>query len=130
MTWRLLERVTLSSNYRVIHTRQRVDYDFASDGALFFLVTGAQAGRRFPNLETVDHVLESSLRVQLVEHLAVRVFHRYQRGELDDFQQQGLADPTLLSGAFGSGTGVLFLGHRDRDYSAHVVGATLQLRFF
>jgi MtrB/PioB family decaheme-associated outer membrane protein len=129
LTWRLLERVTLDLNYRVIHTRQRVDYDFASDGALF-LVTGAQAGRRFPNLETVDHVLESSLRVQLVEHLAVRVFHRYQRGELDDFQQQGLADPTLLSGAFGSGTGVLFLGHRDRDYSAHVVGATLQLRFF
>ena len=75
-TWRFLERVTLQADYQMIHTRQRMDYDFASDGALF-LVPGSEAGHRYPNLESVDHVLQSSLRVQLMEHLAVRVFHRY-----------------------------------------------------
>ena len=28
-----------------------------------------------------------------------------------------------------TGAGVLFVGHRDRDYTAHVLGATLQVRF-
>jgi hypothetical protein len=129
LTWRLVDRVTLDTTYRLIHTRQRLDYDFASDGALFG-VTGAQAGRRFPALETIDHVLESALRVEVSENLAVRVFHRFQRGKLNDFQQKGLADPTLLNDAFTTGTGVLFLGHRDRNYTTHVVGATLQIRFF
>ncbi len=129
LTWRFLERITLDSSYRLIYVRQRLDYGFASDGALPFFI--GTPGRRFPNLRSVDHVLESSLRVQLVEHLAVRVFHRFQRGEVNDFQQQGLpGNPALLNGTPGEGAGVLFLGHKDRNYTAHVVGATLQLRFF
>lgn len=118
---RLLERVTLESSYAFILTRSRLDYDYASDGALAVGVTSAEAGSRFPTLDTEDHVLTTSLRIEVVDHVALRVFHLYQRERIDDFQQAGLE-----SGVIG---GAYFLGHVDRDYDAHVVGATVQLRF-
>lgn len=118
---RLLERVTLETSYAFILTRSRLDYDYASDGALALGVTSAAAGSRFPTLRTADHVLTTSLRLELIDHVALRVFHLYQRGRIDDFQQAGLEDG-VIGGAY-------FLGHVDRDYDAHVVGATVQLRF-
>jgi hypothetical protein len=119
--WRLLDRLTLESAYSFLLTRQRLDYDFASAGALAPGVTAAQAGSRFPELRTVDHVLQSSVRLELSPRVALRIFHLFQRERLDDFQQQGL-EAGLVGGA-------LFLGHVDGDYQAHVVGATAQLRF-
>jgi hypothetical protein len=118
---RLLSRVTLETSYAFILTRSRLDYDYASEGALSLGITAADAGSRFPTLTTEDHVLVTSLRVELVQHLALRVFHLYQRGRIEDFQQAGL-QAGVLGGAY-------YLGHVDRDYDAHAVGATLQLRF-
>jgi MtrB/PioB family decaheme-associated outer membrane protein len=118
---RLFERVTLETSYAFILTRSRLDYDYASDGALSFDVTSATAGSRFPTLTTEDHVLVTSLRVELIQHVALRVFHLYQRSRIDDFQQAGL-EAGVLGGAY-------YLGHVDRDYDAHAVGATVQLRF-
>ena len=40
---------------------------------------------------------------------------------VEDFQQKGL-EASMIEGAY-------YLGHVDRDYHAHVVGATVQLRF-
>jgi hypothetical protein len=118
---RLLERVTLETSYAFSLTRSRLDYDYASDGALALGVTGAAAGSRFPTLATEDHVLLTSLRVELIRQVALRVFHLYRRGRIEDFQQTGL-ELGVLGGAY-------YLGHVDRDYDAHAVGATLQLRF-
>ena len=40
---------------------------------------------------------------------------------VEDFQQKGF-EASMIEGAY-------YLGHVDRDYHAHVVGATVQLRF-
>lgn len=118
---RLFERVTLETNYTFILTRSRVDYDYASDGALSLGITAGTAGSRFPTLTTEDHVLVTSLRLELARHLALRVFHLYRRGRIEDFQQAGL-EAGVLGGAY-------YLGHVDRDFHAHALGATVELRF-
>jgi hypothetical protein len=118
---RFLSRVTLETSYAFVGTRSRLDYDYASAGALSLGVTSAVAGSRLPTLATENHVLSTSLRIELVEHLALRVFHVYQRARIDDFQQAGL-EAGVIGGAY-------YLGHVDRDYDAHVLGATVQLRF-
>ncbi len=118
---RLFERVTLETSYAFIRTRSRLDYDYASEGALSLDVTSDAAGSRFPTLVTEDHVLVTSVRVELIQHVALRVFHLYQRSRIEDFQQTGL-EVGVLGGAY-------YLGHVDRDYDAQAVGAAVQLRF-
>jgi hypothetical protein len=118
---RLLERVTLETSYTFILTRSRLDYDYASDRALSLGIDSGAAGGHFPTLITEDHVLLTSLRVELLRHLALRVFHLYQHSRIEDFQQAGL-EAGVLGGAY-------YLGHVDRDYHAQAVGATVQLRF-
>ena len=118
---KLLERVTLETSYSFLLAHSRLDYDYASAGALSLGVTAAAAGSRFPTLTTEDHALVTSLRFELQKHVALRVFHLYQRSRLADFQQAGLR-AGVIAGAY-------YLGHQDLDYAAHVVGSTLQVRF-
>ncbi len=113
--------MTLESGYTFNRVAEDLDYDFASDGALAGGVSEAEAGGSFPDLLTTDHLLQTSLRFEIREGIALRFFHRYQRSEIDVFRQTGLT-PLGVDGA-------LFLGHVDRDYDAHVFGFTLQLRF-
>ena len=129
---RLFERWIVKLGYRFVTTRQKIDYDYATDGALAIPTTAAEAGHDFPDLKTTHHILENSVRFEATEHLALRFFHIYQRGEIEDFQQAGLDDPTLVNDQLNGqplGAGTLFLGHVDRKYTAHVFGATLQLRY-
>jgi len=133
---RILERWILETRYGFIGSYQKIDYDYASASALSIGLTPAQAGTRFPDLETLDHELQSSIRFQITKHLSVRAFHLFRRSEIEDFHQSGLSDPDLLNampnpfipGSTG-GAGTLYLGHVDRDYTAHVFGATIQLRY-
>jgi len=125
----LFERWIVEIGYRFITTHQKTDYDYESTQALTTPgLTEAQAGSHFPDLETTNHILENSIRFEATEHLALRFFHIYQRSKIDDFQQSGLDDPNLVNSMPG-GAGTLFLGHVDRDYSAHVFGGTLQFRY-
>jgi hypothetical protein len=114
-------RVSVEADYAFILATQELHYDYASDGALAPGVTSAEAGNDFPDLRTEDHVLQTSLRLELTDEVALRAFHRYARSAIDDFQQSGL-QTGVIAGSY-------YLGHVDRDYDAHVVGATLQLRF-
>ena len=61
LTWRFLERITVETTYRFLYTQQVLDYDFVGPGALSAPL--ADPGSRFPDLETLEHVLQSSLRV-------------------------------------------------------------------
>lgn len=132
----VFERWTLETRYSFIVTHQAIDYDYASTAALAAGVNETDAGTGFPALETLDHDLEASLRFQVAKHLALRVFYLFRQSEIDDFQQMGLDEPTLVNampdpymdGSPG-GAGTLFLGHVDRDYTVHAFGATLQLRY-
>jgi hypothetical protein len=117
---RLLGRLSFEPSYSFILSKQRLDYDYDSAGALAG-VTPQQAGSRFEELRTEDHVVQASLRLQVREGVALRVLYLFQREKIDDFQQDGLRGGLVASS--------LFLGHEDEDYDAHVIGATLQLRF-
>ena len=91
--------------YRFVTTRQKIDYDYDSVGMNSPALTPsnatqADAGTAFPDLETTNHILENSIRFEATEHLALRFFHIYQRGGIDDFQQTGLDDPTLVNPGF------------------------------
>jgi len=117
-------RVSLEANYSFVLATQKLHYSYASGGALAPGVLPAEAGNQFPELRTVDHVLQTSLRLEITEEGAIRAFYRYEHGTIDDFQQAGL-EAAVIEGA----SGAYYLGHVDRDYTAHVIGSTLQLRF-
>jgi len=118
---RVLDRVSVDANYSFILTTQKLDYEYASDGALAPGVITAEAGNAFRKLRSENHVLQTGLRLEVTKEVAVRTFYRYEHGTIDDFQQTGL-EQAVIAGAY-------YLGHVDGDYTAHVIGATLQLRF-
>ena len=118
---RLLEIVTVEANYHFVFGEQHLEYEFRSAGSLTPGDDPGLAGGDFPKLRTLDHILETSVRIELTDRLDARLEYRLQVGKLDDFQQSGI-DQGLVGGG-------LFLGHVDRDFTAHVLGATLIFRF-
>jgi hypothetical protein len=113
-------RVVLDLNYVFIHTEEEYDFDIASSGALDGNLTEAED---LPDLRTRNHLLQTSIRISIVENASLRFFYRFERSTIRDFSQRDLVpDEVLLS------SGALFLGHIDRSYDVHVFGLTLQIR--
>jgi MtrB/PioB family decaheme-associated outer membrane protein len=113
-------RVLLDLHYVFLDSRGESDFDIASAGALG---TSLSKARDLPDLRTVSHQLQTSVRVAISEHVALRFFHRFDHSTIRDFSQRGLVPGEVLESS-----GALFLGHVDRDFSAHVFGLSLQLR--
>ena len=109
-------------DYSFFHSKEELSYDFDPAGNALADVTAAQAGSRFPDLRYVDHLLQTSLRSQIHGGLSLRVFYAFRDSSIDNYQQTGL-EPIV------DGQQVLYLGHVDRDFMTHVVGATLQYQF-
>lgn len=116
-----LRRVTLQSDWVLLWSRERIDFDFASPGALVAGVTAAQAGSSFPTLRYTEFRLDNQVRIELREGLSLHLYHRYQHSDVRDFYQRGLEPLT-------TGRSV-FLAHVDRDYRVHVFGLSGELEF-
>jgi len=119
--WKATSRVTLQTDYAFITSREGVDYEYASADAIGTGVSPAQAGSHFPPLRFTDHVLTTSVIVTLTEHVALRVFYRYENSSVQDFAQRHL-EPLSAPGA-------LFFGHVDGDFAASLYGISLRLAF-
>ena len=115
--WRRLE---LRADYQVMLSRERISYDYASEAALAPGVTAQTAGSDFPDLRNSDHVVEASARFPITEQIAARVLYRYIHSTVANFTEDALV-PRIGH--------ALYLGHRDGDFDAHVLGGTVQLRF-
>lgn len=115
-------QLRLSFAYDWLHSVEEQPYRFASTAALspFGGASAAAAGSAFSDLEGSDHLLETSLRLGLADPWSLRVFYRYLASDIADFHQTGL--PTRSDQR-------LFLGHEDRDFAAHAIGATVELRY-
>jgi hypothetical protein len=113
-------RLELRGDYSVLVSRERISYAFASPGALAPGVSAQDAGTRFPDLRNTDHVLDASARIDLTDRLAARLLYRFQRSQVANFHQTGLV-PRIGH--------ALYLGHVDGDFTAHVIGGTLQVHF-
>ncbi len=109
--WQVLPLLTWKADY--VHTHSR-ETQRSESGAL-------SVSDRFPSQHGTDHAVETSLAFQWLEPLGTTLFYRFQHGTLRDLNQLGLT-PNL-------GGNALTLGHVDGDYSAHLIGATLALRF-
>jgi hypothetical protein len=99
------------------------DNRWRSDSALESFgagLTPEEAGDDFPGLRSLEQDLETSARYQWTETLATRLMYRLFYGHIRDFTQTGLE---LRYGQR------LFLGHIDRDYLVHLLGASVELRF-
>ena len=117
-----LEWLQLDTRYTFLVTRENDDVAFAST---------RRARRRrhstnpvptdFPKLRTRDQAVETSLRIALRKSLALKLFYRYSRSDIDDYHQTGL--PTLIGRR-------VYLAHQDLDYAATLLrrGGTAQLR--
>ncbi|MHC4236306.1 MAG: MtrB/PioB family outer membrane beta-barrel protein, partial [Planctomycetota bacterium] len=101
---RLARGFSLESDYIYSYAHDELDY-----------------GTRFTILRSQDHIVETRLRWQVSETLALRFYHRYQRSTRDDdWEQTGLVPRSDHR---------LFFAHIDNDYQASVYGIALQKRF-
>jgi hypothetical protein len=109
--WQLHERIVFKADW--VHTRSRETQrsELGPDSV----------PDRFPSQHGTDHALETSLAYRWSEALSSALFYRFQRSTLEDLNQIGLA-PNL-------GGNALYLGHVDDHTSAHLIGATLSLRY-
>jgi len=109
--WQILERLRWQVDCVHTRSRERQRSELGADSV----------PDQFPSQHGTDHLCETGLAYQWLEPLETRLFYRFQRSTLQDLNQTGLA-PNL-------GGNALYLGHVDANYSAHLIGATLALRF-
>lgn len=114
------EPLTIDFHYSFLHSSEKRDYEFRSDGSLPPQLSGEDIGSNFPRLSNADHIIESSALYRIDDKWAARLFFRYQHSTIENFQQAGL---TPLIGRF------LSLGSIDRKFSASILGATIRYRF-
>ena len=117
---RPLAVLELRIDYWLSIASERLSYDFASVAALAPGTAPDAVGSRFPDLRSADHVVDVSARLELAAGVAARVLYRFQRSTIDDPQQAGLV-PRIGR--------TLYLAHVDGDFTAHVVGGSLELSF-
>ena len=119
--YRFNERFSLASNYSYNWYRGEVDYDFASEAAFPFSptpITAEAAGNAFPDLRYRLHTLETSFRWKLNKGTSVRLFHRFEKGDIRDWHFQDL-EP--LQGQ------ALFLASTPQDYETNIFGVLLEV---
>ncbi len=110
----------INSNYTYSWSRTRTDYHAASSSALANPeFASSTIGTGFPDIEFNRHILETSVRWALHDDLALRFYHRYEIGSIQDWHYAGL---TQLIGK------QLFLGATPQNYQAHLFGIFIQYR--
>jgi MtrB/PioB family decaheme-associated outer membrane protein len=117
---RPMPRLELSGDYSWLRSRDELDYDYASDGALAGSTTAADAGDGLPELRTRDQVLRLGAELDLSERWSARLFYRLEHSRLEDPQQQGL-QPLIRR--------ILYLAHVEDDFNAQVFGGSVSLTF-
>jgi hypothetical protein len=113
-------RIWLELDYIFHHSRGRFLSDIAGSGAL---APGLSVARDLPHLLTIDHQLEQAIRLKIGEHTSIRFAYRLDDSTIEDFSQRALVPETVLADS-----GAIFLGHVDRDFTAHVFTLTFQIR--
>ncbi len=119
--WKPIDRLTLEASYDYQGSREEIDYRYASLGATAGGLTDAEAGDGFPVLRNGDHNISISSKFRIFDELALRLFYRLAHGVIDDFHRDGLTP------LFGSSN--LNLAHIDRNYTVHIIGGGVELRF-
>ncbi len=115
------DSISLDLNYTFTANASALKYFYASGGAFFNSLTGAQAGSQFPDTDFTYHLLEANLRWQYSSQLAVRFYYRLDYRDLSDFHYTG-----LTAGVFAHNT---YLGVVPETYTAQALGSFVQYSF-
>ncbi|HPG24025.1 MAG: MtrB/PioB family outer membrane beta-barrel protein [Spirochaetaceae bacterium] len=116
-----VDSITLELDYRFQASDEGIDTSFDPTGdATTPTVPAGSAARTWPAVRLRDHLLAASLRKDWSARVATTLLYRLQHSEIEDRSQRGLV-PLVNQN--------LYLGHRDDDFVAHVVGATATLRY-
>jgi hypothetical protein len=78
--------------------------------------------RRQPSFEDTLIRLDTAIRYWLTRQLALNLGYAFESFEKSDWRTDGL-------NPFTPGSNSIFLGNNDRDYTAHIVGATVRYLF-
>ncbi len=97
-----------------------MDYAFASPSAVPRAVDQASLRDNFQSLHFQDHILDFQVSYEWADWIETSVLYRLQYSTIDDFQQEDL-QPRINQN--------LLLAHVDDDYTAHVFGILVALRF-
>ncbi len=118
--YRPVPKLELRLDYTYLWSRENLEYTFAGVKALPKAVDAASLPDHFQPRRFQDHVLDAQASYQWTEYLKTTLFYRLQRTTFEDFQQEDL-EPRINHN--------LYLAHTDNDFTAHVFGASIGLRF-
>jgi MtrB/PioB family decaheme-associated outer membrane protein len=114
------DKVSLDLNYIFTHGNSAVGYGYATTGAFFGLLTAAQAGTAFPDINFDSHSLQADLRWQAEKALSYRLQYRFDFQNLDDFHYSNLA-PVINNNTY--------LGIAPENFTAQTVALFVQYTF-
>ncbi len=93
-------------------------------------VAGTQAamalatGSALPSMTTTQHILNFNLIIPIDKKMAVRLFDRYEKGQIKDWHYDG-----VITGAVSNAdSGTLLLDAGPQNYHSNIVGVLLQLK--
>ena len=118
--WRPIDAVELKLDYTHMRSREKIDYAYASKSALPKAVDSASLPGHFQSLQFQDHVVDVRGSYEWSQWIETTLYYRLQYSIVEDFQQEDL-EPRINQN--------LLLAHRDDDYTAHVFGVLVALRF-
>ena len=118
--YRPIKKLELRLDYTYLHSREDLDYAYASTSALPNAVDTTSLPDHFQPLRFQDHVLDAQVWYQWTEWLETTLYYRLQRSTVEDFQQKDLR-PRINQN--------LLLAHTDENFTAHVFGVSVGLRF-
>lgn len=118
--YRPAPKFELRLDYTYLWSREKLEYTFASEEALPRRVEIESLPDHFRPRRFKDHVLDAQASYQWTEYLKTTLFYRLQHTAFEDFQQ-GSLQPRINHN--------LYLAHTDNDFTTHVFGASIGLRF-
>ena len=113
------DRARLSSDYLFTRADNRFRYAFAGPGAFLHAVPIDEAGNGFPDQEYQSHRLQTELQFRVNKSVGIRLLHRFERVEIDDFHYAGIDQPLIGD--------ILTLGAIPEDFSTHLFGVLVQI---
>jgi hypothetical protein len=108
-------------NYIFADNKSRLDYSYATKGAIGGGISEEEAGSALPDQKFKMHSLNTELRWRIKEGLQVRFLYRLEHEDLSDYHFEGMDQPLIGND--------LFLGAYPEKYTAHIFGLFFGVRY-
>ncbi|HEU0202131.1 MAG TPA: MtrB/PioB family outer membrane beta-barrel protein, partial [Burkholderiaceae bacterium] len=116
-----LRRAVLDLDYLYVRARTAIDYQYGA-GIVLTPIQQALAGSGWQDLKFTQHVLSASALVPITRNLAARLTLQHERGSIDDWHYDGLAENPVPA------ANAVYLDRGPENYRVTFAGVLVRLQ--